>query len=114
MLDIKTRDAGGITVLDLQGCLVTGLGLESLRPRIQQLVDAKRVNVVLNASGVSTIDSSGVGELVASFSSLKRNGGSLKIATPSKFVREVLQITRLPTIIEVHETVEAALAAFEK
>jgi len=112
MLRIKTRDVGGITVLDLDGSLVTGLGLEVLRPQIAQLVAEKRVNVVLNANQVSVIDSSGVGELVASFSSLKRNGGSMKIANPSKFVREVLQITRLPAIIEVHDTVEAALKAF--
>src|SRR5437763_7873225 len=112
MLEIKTRDVGGVTVLDLNGCLVTGLGLELLRPRIEQLVAEKRLGVVLNANEVSVIDSRGVGELVASFSLLKRNGGSLKIANPSKLVREVLQITRLPTIIEVHDTVEAALQAF--
>ena len=112
MLDIKTRSVDEITVLDLNGCLVAGLGLEALRPRIEQLVAEKRLSVVLNAKDVSVIDSSGVGELVAGFSLIKKSGGSLKIANPSKIVREVLQIARLPTIIEVHDTVDAALKAF--
>jgi anti-sigma B factor antagonist len=114
MLDIKTRDVGGITVLDLSGTLVAGLGLESLRQRIGQLVAEQRLNVVLNAQGVSVIDSSGVGDLVGSFSTLKKSGGSLKLASPTKFVRDVLQIARIPTIIEVYDTEEAALKAFTK
>jgi anti-sigma B factor antagonist len=92
--------------------MVAGLGLESLRPRIEQLVAEKRLNVVLNAKDVSVIDSSGVGELVACFSLLKKNQGTLKIASPSKIVLEVLRIARLPTIIEIHDNEEAAAKAF--
>ena len=114
MLEIKIRDASGITVLDLDGCLLSGLGLDALRLRIKELVAEKRLNVVLNAKDVSVIDSSGIGELVASFSSIKKNGGSLKVANPNKLVREVLQIARLPTIIEVHDSVDAALQSFTK
>jgi anti-sigma B factor antagonist len=112
MLEISTRDVGGITVLDLKGSMVAGLGVEAFAQRFKQLVADKRVHVLLNLSGVSVIDSRGVGELVASFSSLKRSGGSLKIANPSKFVREVLQITRIATIIEIYDSEEAALKAF--
>src|SRR5262249_997202 len=114
MLDIKTRDAGDITVLDLNGCLVSGLGLESLRPRIEQLVAERKVNIVLNTKEVSVIDSAGVGDLVGCFSMLKKNGGSLKVASPAKLVREVLQIARIPTLIEVFDTEEAALKAFAR
>lgn len=114
MLEIKTRDHGGLTVLNLQGCLSTGLGLEVLRPHIEKLVAENRLNVVLNAKGVSVIDSRGVGELVASFSLIKRSGGTLKVANPSQIVRDVLQIAKLPKIIEVHDTEEAALESFAK
>jgi anti-sigma B factor antagonist len=114
MLDITARPAGDITILDLTGSLVSGLGLEQLRPRIDQLVAEKKVNVVLNAHGVSVIDSAGVGELVGCFSTLKRNGGTLKILNPSKFVQDILRITKLPTIIEVHDTEDAALKSFGK
>jgi anti-sigma B factor antagonist len=114
MLDIKARDAGQITILDLTGSLVSGLGLEQLRPRLDQLVAEKKVNVVLNMHGVSVIDSAGVGELVGCFSTLKRSGGSMKILNPSPFVQDILRITKLPTIIEVHTTEEAALNSFAK
>src|SRR5215510_7300162 len=114
MLEIKIRDHGGLTVLELHGCLSTGLGLEALRPYIQKLVAEKRLNLVLNAKDVSVIDSHGIGELVASFSLIKRNGGTLKVANPSQIVRDVLQIARLPKIIEVHDTEAAALESFAK
>ena len=114
MLEIKSRDQGGLTVLDLNGCLSTGLGLEALRPYIEKLVADKRVNLVLNAKDVSVIDSRGIGELVASFSLIKRSGGTLKVANPSRIVRDVLQIAKLPKIIEVHDTEEAALESFAK
>ena len=98
MLEIKTRDVGGITVLDLNGSLVRGLGLESLRPRIEQLVAEKRLNVVLNASEVSVIDSSGIGELVASFSLLFcacSNMGKEHMGNSKKKLRRLFFIERL-------------------
>ncbi len=112
MLEIGVRDAGGITVLDLKGALVAGTGVEAFSRRFKQLVAEQRVKILLNLRDVSVIDSRGVGELVASFSSLKRSGGALKLVSPSKFVREVLQITRIGTIIDVFDTEEAALKAF--
>jgi anti-sigma B factor antagonist len=112
MLEINTRDVSGITVLDLKGSLVAGLGVEALVRRMKELAAEQRGKVLLNLKDVSVIDSRGVGEVVASFSSLKRSGGSLKLACPTKFVREVLQITRIGTIIDVYDTEEAALKAF--
>ena len=114
MLEINARDVSGITVLDLKGSMLAGLGVEAMAQRFKQLVAEQRVKVVANMQQVSVIDSRGVGELVASFSSLKRNGGSLKLACPGKFVREVLQITRIGTIIDVFDSEDAAVKAFEK
>jgi anti-sigma B factor antagonist len=112
MLHITSRDVGEVTLLDLSGSLLTGAGLELLRPRIDQLVAEQRLNIVLNAKDVSVIDSRGVGDLVASFSLVKRSGGSLKLAAPSKIVHEVLRIARIPTIIEIYDTEEAAVNSF--
>jgi anti-sigma B factor antagonist len=112
MLYVKSRNVGEITVLELSGTLALGMGLESLRSRIEQLVTARRLNIVLDAKEVSIIDSSGVGEVVGSFSLVKKSGGSLKIASPTKIVREVLRIARLPSIIEIYETEEAAVQSF--
>ena len=112
MLEINTREVGGITVLDLSGTLMLGRGSDSLGQRIKQLVAEQRLNIVLNVHEVSVIDSSGVGDLVAGFSLVKKAGGSIKLALPSQLVREVLRIARISTIIEVYDTEEAALNAF--
>jgi anti-sigma B factor antagonist len=112
MLEIKTKDIGEITVLDLTGALLLGRGAASLSHQVQQLIARQRLKIVLNAKEVSVIDSSGVGDLVASYSLVKKIGGTLKIANPTKFVADVLRIARLPTIIEVYETEEAALNSF--
>ena len=112
MLEIKTRDVGGVTVLDLIGSLVLGREPQSLSHRIKQIVAEQRLNVLLNAQDISIIDSSGVGDLVASFTLVKKAGGALKLAGPSPFVRDVLRIARIPTMIEVFDTEEAALKSF--
>ena len=112
MLRINARNVGEVTVLDLNGTLVVGLGLETLRSRMEQLVAAQRLKIVLNLSGVAVLDSSGVGDLVGSFSLVKKAGGVLKVASPTKIVREVLRIARLPAIIEIYDTEEAALSSF--
>src|SRR5262245_19075041 len=114
MLEIKTREVGGVTVLDLSGALMLGRGFASLGDRIKQLVDEQRLRVLLNLQEVSVIDSSGVGDLVAGFSLVKKAGGSLKLARPGQVVRDVLRIARITTIIEVYDTEEAALQAFAK
>src|SRR5437868_4085608 len=100
MLEIGCRDVGGIVVLDLRGNLMAGMGLEALNRRVKQLVAEGRLQIILNARDVSVIDSCGVGDLVGNFSLVKKSGGSLKLASLSKLVREVLQIARIPTIIE--------------
>jgi len=112
MLDIKTREVGAVTVLDLSGNLLVGMGLEMLRPRIEQLAAEQKLHIVLNAKDVSVIDSAGVGDLVASFSHLKRCGGSLKIANPSKLVGDVLRIAKISTLIETFPTLDAAVQSF--
>jgi len=112
MLDILTREVGEVTVLELRGSLVAGLGLERLRPCIEQLAAQERVKVVLNAEHVSVIDSAGIGDVVAAFSLLKKKGGGLKLANPGKLVREILKIARIPTLIGVYDTEDQAVQAF--
>src|SRR5262245_3420428 len=114
MLEITTRIVGGIIVLDVSGSLLLGRGLDSLSQTVNQLVAQQRLNVVVNLQKVSVIDSSGVGDLVASFSLVKKAGGNLKLAGPSHLVRDVFRIARIPTIIEVYDSEEAALKTFEQ
>jgi anti-sigma B factor antagonist len=112
MLHINERDVGGVTVLNLDGSMVGTSGLDPLSHRIKELVAEQRLHVVVNAASISVIDSSDVGDLVGSFTMLKKAGGSLKVAEPKKMVREVLRIARIPTIIEVFDTEDEAVKAF--
>src|SRR5262245_18126820 len=109
MLEIKRREIGAVTVLDLNGSLMLGRGSDGLSRHVKQLVDEQRLNIVANLQQLSVIDSAGVGDLVVCFSLVKQAGGSLKLAGPTQFVRAVLRIARIPTIIEVHDTEQAAL-----
>jgi anti-sigma B factor antagonist len=112
MLEVKRRDIGSITVLDLIGSLMLGRGSEGFSQHVKQLVEEQRLNVVANIQQLSVIDSAGVGDLVASFSLVKKAGGSLKVASPTQLVRDVLRIARIPTIIEFYDTEQAALDSF--
>src|SRR5262245_3125422 len=112
MLEIKRREIGGVTVLELSGSLMLGRGSDGLSRHVKQLVDEQRLNIVANVQQLSVIDSAGVGDLVGCFSLVKKGGGSFKLAGPTQLVRDVLRIARIPTIIEVFDTEKAALDSF--
>lgn len=111
-LRIDARNVGEVTVLELTGHLVLGLESQTLSQRVKQLVAEQKTRIVVNLKNVAFIDSCGVGELVASYTTLKKNNGALKLAAPQKMVFEVLRLARLPTIVEVFDTEELAVASF--
>src|SRR5215469_18459917 len=94
-MKINSRDVGGVTVLDLNGRLVLGEGTVPLREQIQQCLTNGMKKILLNLAGVPFIDSCGIGELVTSFTSVRRQGGDLKLVKLEKKVHGVLQITKL-------------------
>ncbi len=112
-LAIKTRKADGVTILDLKGKIVLGEETSSLREQIKQLLGASEAKMVLNMENVSYIDSAGVGTLVAAFTSVKAQGGQLKMANLTKKFRETLQVTRLLTVFETYDSEADALASFK-
>src|SRR5205085_10365320 len=93
-LRIDVRTVGEVTVLDLSGHLIVGQESQSLSQRVKQLVAEQKSKVLLNLKEVTFIDSCGVGELVSSYTTLKKTGGALKLAAPQKMVFEVLRIAR--------------------
>lgn len=111
-LCINTRDAGGVTVLELSGHIALGCEPEALRDCVKQLVTEKKRRIVMNVQKVTFIDSSGLGELVTSFTTVKKSGGSLKLANPTKRFREILQVTHLLNVLELYNNEEEALASF--
>src|SRR5262249_15927429 len=104
MLDVSSRERDGITILDGRGRLAFGQHGPTRVGRVKELVGGQKVKVALNLAEVTFIDSSGVGELVASLSSVKKAGGTLKAFGPAPFVRDVLRIVRVSTILDIHDT----------
>lgn len=109
-MNIGIRKAGRATILDLNGALKLGEAEEAFRSQIQQLIDAGTANVAINMSGVTDLDSSGIGALVRSFTLLKRSGGKCTIFAPTKRVLMLLKMVRLDSVLDVAEDEATALA----
>jgi anti-sigma B factor antagonist len=108
-LNISIRKAGRATILDLDGPLKLGDAEESYRNQVQQLIDAGSTHVAVNMAGVTELDSSGIGALVRSFTSLKRAGGKCTFYAPSKRVMMLLKMVRLDSILDLAEDEATAL-----
>jgi anti-sigma B factor antagonist len=105
----STRQVDGITIVDLSGRITLGEGSVVLRDTIK---DQKKI--LLNLGDVSYIDSSGIGELVSAFTSVRNQGGELKLLNLTKKVHDLLQITKLYTVFDVKDDEAAAIAAFSR
>jgi len=111
-MKITVRQSGDVTILDLKGKITIGIGDVALRDSIaQQLQEGKR-NLVLNTAEVSTIDSSGVGELVAAYTTVTNRDGRLKLLKLPPKLQDILQITQLITVFEVFEDEPSAIKSF--
>lgn len=108
-LNIGIRKAGRATILDLNGPLKLGESEEAFRNQIQQLADAGSTNVAVNMSGVTDLDSSGIGAIVRCFTMLKRAGGKCTLFAPNKRVLMLLKMVRLDTVLDVAEDEATAL-----
>jgi len=109
---LNTRQVGDVTVIDAAGRITLGEGSSTFRDSIRDLVAKGNKKVVLNLAEVSYIDSSGIGELVSAFTTVANQGGSLKLLNLGKRVQDLLQITKLYTVFEVHEDEAAAVRSF--
>ena len=111
-LDILEREREGIVILDLSGRLIVGEPVAGLREKIRELVDAGKVNVILNLEKVDYIDSTGLGGLVISFTTVKKSGGALRILNLSKRNVELLVLTKLTTVFELFVDEQDAVNSF--
>ena len=106
------RDAGQVTVVDFSGRITLGEGSALLRKTIRSLLEEQRTLLLINLGDVDYIDSSGIGELVSAFTAVKNRGGELKLLNLTKKVRDLLQITKLYTVFDVHSDERAAISSF--
>jgi len=111
-LNISKRQSGSVTIVDLAGKIALGESNRALHDAIRELSAAGTNNIILNLASVTTIDSSGLGELVASYASVEKNGGALKLENLSEKAIELMMITKLYTVFDVFDNEAAALASF--
>jgi anti-sigma B factor antagonist len=111
-LQIQLREAGEVTILDLQGRATIGAGNDLLSSKLRGLIEGGTRKLLVNLAGLTQIDSSGISSLVRAFVSLNLSGGNLKLAKPSGRVRDVLQVTRLLDAIPAFDDEATALASF--
>jgi anti-sigma B factor antagonist len=112
-LDVKERQAGDVTILDMTGEVRIGEGAISLRDSIRNLADQGKKKVLLNLAGVKYMDSSGVGELIANYTTIKRQGGQLKLLNLTDRIQNLLVITKLLTVFDSYDNEAEALKSFQ-
>ena len=112
-LNIAERQVGDITVLDMDGKITIGEGSVALRTAVRRLLEEGKKKILLNLAKVGYIDSSGIGELVSSYTAIgKEDGGQLKLLNLTQKLQDLLTITKLLTVFDVYESEEEALACF--
>jgi anti-sigma B factor antagonist len=112
-LNMRERQAGDITVLDMDGRITIGEGSVALRSAIRRLLEEGKKNILLNLAGVGYIDSSGIGELVSSYTAINKEGGQLKLLSLTAKLRDLLTITKLLTVFDHYESESDALSNFK-
>ena len=111
-ITISERQAGDVTILDLSGKVTIGEGSVALRNTIRRLLGEGKSKILLNLGGVGYIDSSGIGELVSSFTAVSKEGGTLKLLNLTQKIQDLLAITKLLTVFDVFDSEAEALASF--
>ena len=111
-LNISERQAGDITILDMDGKVTIGEGSVALRTTIRRLLGEDKKKILLNLAGVGYVDSSGIGELVSSFTAINKEGGQLKLLKLTQKIQDLLAITKLLTVFDVFDDEGEALSSF--
>jgi len=110
----STRQVNGVTVVDMSGRITLGEGSVILREAVKDLVAKGQKKILLNLGDVTYIDSSGIGELVSAFTSVRNQGGELKLLNLTKKVHDLLQITKLYTVFDIKDDERKAIESFPK
>jgi anti-sigma B factor antagonist len=111
-MEIAERTVGDVTVLDLRGKMTLGEGDELLKDKINSMLANGRKKLILNLEGVPYIDSAGLGEIVRTYTTVSRQGGSLKLLNLTKRIEDLLSITKLLTVFETFDTEAEAVKSF--
>jgi anti-sigma B factor antagonist len=113
-MKIETRTIGDVQILDCSGKITLGEGTMMVRNTVRDILKNNGKKIILNLADVNYIDSSGIGELVSTYTTVTNNGGQLKLLNLTKKIQELLAITKLLTVFQVFENEQAAVASFGK
>jgi len=108
-----SRSADGVEIIKLEGKITIGSGDVQLRETINKLVEEGKKDILINMKDVTTIDSSGIGELVGCYTSVTNKGGKLKLLHLPPKISDVLTVTQLITVFDVYEDEAEAVASFK-
>jgi len=111
-MKIENRTVGDVHILDCSGKIMLGEGTMAVRNTVREVLKNGGKKIVLNLGDVNYIDSSGIGELVSSFTTVTNQGGQLKLLNLTKKIQELLAITKLLTVFQVYDSEQAAVASF--
>ena len=112
-LEVTERQAGDVTILDMNGSVRMGEGAIALRNSIRGLNEGGKKKILLNLGGVKNIDSSGIGELIANYTTVSRDGGQLKLLNLTDKIQNLLVITKLLTVFDSYDNEAEALNSFK-
>lgn len=110
---VQTKERNGVVVLVFQGKLMGGPDADYLREVVHKLIEQGKRRVVADLSGVNWINSTGVGILITGYTTLRKNGGDLKLLHVSTKIRSILYVTKLNLIFECYDSEDEAVASFE-
>ncbi len=111
-MKIEKRQEKDVTILDLKGKILIGDGIDELRAAINNAIKAKETKLLLNFKDVPYLDSTGLGEVVRSYTSIKKEGGAVKILNLTQKVKDLLSVTKLITVFETFEDEKKAISSF--
>ena len=112
-MKVATRQVDGVTILDLSGRITLGEGSVTLRDAVHDVLAKGSKKILLNLDEISYIDSSGIGELVSGFTSVRNAGGELKLLNLTKKVHDLLQITKLYTVFDIWDNEASAIGRLQ-
>jgi anti-sigma B factor antagonist len=112
-MEIAERTVNDVTILDLKGKMTLGEGDELLKEKINSLLAAGKKKLLLNLEGVPYIDSAGLGEVVRTYTTVSRQGGTLKLLNLTKRIEDLLSITKLLTVFETHDSEAEAVQSYK-
>ena len=112
-MEIVERTVNDVTVLDLKGKMTLGEGDELLKDKINSLLAAGKKKLLLNLESVPYIDSAGLGEVVRTYTTVSRQGGSLKLLNLTKRIEDQLSITKLLTVFDTYDSEAEAVKSYK-